>query len=208
MWLSVMIIASAWWHIKAAYGADPRQFYLSKPLTMLLIVALAFGYHGDDHNGSHAWILLGLCLSLLGDIMLMLPVDRFLQGLAAFLVAHLCYIVGLAQGPLVLNLVDGLLLILVAGVYFGVLRPHLGSMRWPLLCYTLMMIALVWVAAAAWRASLTAGSAAALVGALLFLCSDALLAINRFRRPFPHATAWVMSSYFAAQFLIAASLAS
>ncbi|MCS3457462.1 lysoplasmalogenase [Aeromonas rivuli] len=208
MWLSVLIIASAWWHIKAAYGTDTRQFYLSKPLTMLLIVALAFGYHGDDQNGSHAWILLGLCLSLLGDVMLMLPVDRFLQGLAAFLVAHLCYIVGLAQGPLVLNLVDGLLLILVAGLYFGLLRPHLGSMRWPMLCYTLMMIGLVWVAAAAWRASLTAGSAAALVGALLFLCSDALLALNRFRRPFPHASAWVMSSYFAAQFLIAASLAS
>ena len=31
--------------------------------------------------------------------------------------------------------------------------------------------------------------------------------LDRFRRPFPHATAWIMSSYFAAQFLIAASLA-
>ena len=64
-----------------------------------------------------------------------------------------------------------------------------------------------WVAAGAWHASLTAGSAAALVGALMFLFSDSMLALDRFRRPFPHATAWIMSSYFAAQFLIAASLA-
>ncbi len=98
MLLSFLIIASGWWHIRAAYGSDSRQFYISKPLTMLLIIALAFGYQGDDHNGSHAWILLGLCLSLAGDVLLMLPRDRFIQGLAAFFVAHLCYIVGFAQG--------------------------------------------------------------------------------------------------------------
>jgi uncharacterized membrane protein YhhN len=71
----------------------------------------------------------------------------------------------------------------------------------------LVIIGMAWVAAGAWHASLTAGSAAALVGALMFLFSDSMLALDRFRRPFPHATAWVMTSYFAAQFLIAASLA-
>ena len=119
MLLSFLIIASGWWHIRAAYGSDSRQFYISKPLTMLLIIALAFGYQSYDHDGSHAWILLGLCLSLAGDVLLMLPSDRFIQGLAAFLVAHLCYIVGFAQGPLLLNLVDGLLLLLIAGMVFG-----------------------------------------------------------------------------------------
>ena len=67
MLLSFLIIASGWWHIRAAYGSDSRQFYISKPLTMLLIIALAFGYQGYDHDGSHAWILLGLCLSLAAD---------------------------------------------------------------------------------------------------------------------------------------------
>lgn len=55
-------------------------------------------FQSYDHDGSHAWILLGLCLSLAGDVLLMLPSDRFIQGLAAFLVAHLCYNVGFAQG--------------------------------------------------------------------------------------------------------------
>ena len=54
MLLSFLIIASGWWHIRAAYGSDSRQFYISKPLTMLFIIALAFGYQSDDHNGSHA----------------------------------------------------------------------------------------------------------------------------------------------------------
>lgn len=207
MLLSFLIIASGWWHIRAAYGADYRQFYLSKPLTMLFIIALAFGYQGYDHDGSHAWILLGLRLSLAGDVLLMLPADRFIAGLAAFLVAHLCYIVGFAQGPLLLNLVDGLLLLLVAGMVFGVLWSKLGEMRIPVFCYMLVIICMAWVAAGAWHASLTAGSAAALVGALMFLFSDTMLALDRFRRPFPQARAWIMSSYFAAQFLIAGSLA-
>nr|WP_279009465.1 lysoplasmalogenase [Aeromonas jandaei] len=207
MLLSFLIIASGWWHIRAAYGSDRRQFYISKPLTMLLIIALAFGYQGYDHDGSHAWILLGLCLSLAGDVLLMLPSDRFIQGLAAFLVAHLCYIVGFAQGPLVLNLVDGLLLLLIAALVFGLLWGMLGEMRIPVFCYMLVIIGMAWVAAGAWHASLTAGSAAALAGALMFLFSDSMLALDRFRRPFPHARAWVMSSYFAAQFLIAGSLA-
>ena len=137
----------------------------------------------------------------------MLPRDRFIQGLAAFLVAHLCYIVGFAQGPLVLKLVDGLLLLGLAALVFGLLWGSLGEMRIPVFCYMLVIIAMAWVAAGAWHASLTAGSAAALVGALMFLFSDSMLALDRFRRPFPHATAWVMTSYFAAQFLIAASLA-
>ena len=166
MLLSFLIIASGWWHIRAAYGSDSRQFYISKPLTMLFIIALAFGYQSDDHNGSHAWILLGLCLSLAGDVLLMLPRDRFIQGLAAFFVAHLCYIVGFAQGPLVLKLIDGLLLLLVAGMVFGLLWGRLGEMKIPVFCYMLVIIAMAWVAAGAWHASLTAGSAAALVGAL------------------------------------------
>ena len=32
------------------------------------------------------------CLGLLGDVYLMLPVDLFIPGLAAFLVGHLAYI--------------------------------------------------------------------------------------------------------------------
>ncbi|KUE79758.1 hypothetical protein ATO46_18095 [Aeromonas schubertii] len=207
MFLSVMIVASGWWHIRSAYDGSQRQFYLSKPLTMVLIIALAFGYRGLDQDGSHAWILLGLLLSLAGDVLLMMPRDRFIHGLIAFLVAHLCYIVGFAQGPLVLKLVDGLLLLAVGGMIFGILWPGLSGMRLPVLVYMLTIIGMAWVAAGAWHASLTAGSAAALAGALLFLFSDSMLALDRFYRPFPQATALIMSSYFAAQFLIAASMA-
>ncbi|MGL5597055.1 MAG: lysoplasmalogenase [Aeromonas sp.] len=207
MLLSFLIIASGWWHIRSDSSASPRQFYLSKSLTMLLIIALAISYQGDDHNSSHAWILLGLCLSLVGDVWLMLPIDRFIQGFAAFFAANLCYLMGFIQRPLLLNLADGLLLLLVAGLVFGLLWGHLGRMQISIFCYVLLVISMVWVAAGAWHASLTVGSAAALVGGILFFFSDCILALDRFLRPFSQARALVMSSYFAAQFLMAASMA-
>jgi uncharacterized membrane protein YhhN len=207
MLLSLLIIAAGWWHISAAYGTDSGQFYGSKLLTLLFIIALAFGYQGDDHDGNHRWILFGLCLSLVGDALLMLPSTRFMQGLAVFFMAHLSYLIGLAQEPLVLYLVDGLLLLLVAGLVFGVLWHSLERMKGPVFCYLLVIISMVWVAAGAWHASLTASAAAALVGTLLFFFSASMRILNLFRRPFPHATAWIMSSYFAAQFLMATSLA-
>jgi uncharacterized membrane protein YhhN len=40
------------------------------------------------------------------------------------------------------------------------------------------------------------------LGALLFMLSDSLLAINRFVTPLPLAELWVLVSYYAAQFLI------
>lgn len=61
MLLSFLIIASGWWHIRAAYGSDSRQFYISKPLTMLFIIALAFGYQSDDHDGSACRWLVTYC---------------------------------------------------------------------------------------------------------------------------------------------------
>jgi alkylglycerol monooxygenase len=40
------------------------------------------------------------------------------------------------------------------------------------------------------------------VGAMVFMLSDALIAVNRFVQPLPLAPLWVLSSYYLAQFLI------
>jgi len=45
-----------------------------------------------------------------------------------------------------------------------------------------------------------------LCGAVLFLISDGILAVNRFLRPFRAAQAIILSTYFVAQWLIALSV--
>ena len=50
------------------------------------------------------------------------------------------------------------------------------------------------------------GSSLVLVGAVLFVSSDSLLALNKFDEPFMGARFWTMATYILAQFLIAAGM--
>jgi hypothetical protein len=44
------------------------------------------------------------------------------------------------------------------------------------------------------------------VGGMLFVCSDALLATNKFGTPLPLASLWILVTYWAAQWCIASWL--
>jgi uncharacterized membrane protein YhhN len=73
---------------------DQRLEYVCKPgaLAALIGVALTLDpIHGDVRT----WFVVALALSLAGDVFLMLPSDRFVAGLASFLLAHVAYVVGL-----------------------------------------------------------------------------------------------------------------
>jgi uncharacterized membrane protein YhhN len=63
-----------------------------------------------------------------------------------------------------------------------------------------------WQAAEMYLTGTTDGTLVALVGAGLFVVSDSVLATNRFVRPFHAAQAAVLSTYFAAQWMIALSV--
>ncbi len=52
------------------------------------------------------------------------------------------------------------------------------------------------------------GALLACAGAVLFVVSDSVLAVNRFRRPFAAAQAVVLGTHFSAQYLIALSVGS
>ncbi len=98
MWgspLLFLVIFSAISCIWFAYHEPRRLFYLIKPLTMVLICLTAI-LGGNDLSVYKIMIIGGLVCSLAGDIFLMLPADRFLPGLIAFLFAQLCYITAFA----------------------------------------------------------------------------------------------------------------
>ena len=60
-------------------------------------------------------------LSLAGDVLLMLPTDRFVFGLVSFFLAHVAYVVGfLLAGPEPALLAVGLVVVVVGGWFIGV----------------------------------------------------------------------------------------
>lgn len=206
MILSALVGLSATCVICAELVERRCVVYLCKPLAMLWVILIALL---PPHSGAisyRALLVAGLLCSLGGDILLMLPKDRFLAGLGAFLGAHLFYIAAFVTqagglGPWQLILPLALILALVTRW----LWPHLGVLRLAVLAYEVVILAMAWRAWVAWAALGTGCALGAAIGAILFVASDLMLAYNRFVRPLRGAPMWILGAYFAAQWLLALS---
>lgn len=204
----VAIAISAVLAIAGAYVGDPRWLHLIfKPLTTLLIVALALSFAGSEAGYRRA-IVVGLLLSTLGDVFLMLSPDLFVCGLASFLFAHLAYVVaftrrarlGVVWWPFVAYAV-------VAGAVLAILWPSLpAQLRIPVVIYVVVLAGMAAQAAAVWRHRRGRATALAALGGGVFVLSDAVLAIDRFAVPFAAAGFVVLACYWLAQTLIALSV--
>ena len=136
----------------------------------------------------------------------MLPSDRFVAGLAAFLVGHLLFIAAFRSTGARLRWPPAPPLAIVAGVSLSVLWPHLGGLEAPAVVYTLALSGMAWWAWSAWLERRAGGSLMAAAGATVFLLSDAALAANRFRAPFAGADLLVLGTYYLAIWMIAWSV--
>ncbi|WP_200843509.1 lysoplasmalogenase [Pantoea sp. 18069] len=205
--LACMLQAGALATASSALGL--QQWHLVfKPLAMvcaLLAVALSMHRHGATRSG---WLLLAaLAASLAGDVLLMLR-GLFIPGLAAFLLAHLCYIALFKQGQRWFALRSALAfaLLLAAAMYTFLWQGGLpAALRLPVAAYVLVIALMAAQAWGRWHEAAAADRPAALLvalGACSFMLSDSLLATNRFVQPLPWAQLAVLSSYYLAQVLI------
>lgn len=183
--------------------------WLAKPLATIAVLLMALGAAPLPTARYRGLIAAGLLCSLAGDIFLMLPADLFLPGLVAFLAAHLCYLTafrsdGGGGGPVGL-----LVLVVLAGAgVLSVLWPSLGAMQIPVLLYVAVILTMCWMALGRWWVTRSPGSGLAAAGAILFVASDSVLALDRFRSPVPWSPLLVLGTYYAAQILIASSVGS
>ncbi|HYF94486.1 MAG TPA: lysoplasmalogenase [Symbiobacteriaceae bacterium] len=215
--LSLAIGIAALTYLWAAAHEHRLVVYILKPGTMLLIIALAVGGLRSGAAGAYAgWVAAALALSVAGDVFLMLPKNRFVQGLAAFLAAHLLYI-GAVWFALPARLVPGDLLTGAAMAVFAVLMARrlsaalreLGQagLVAPVIAYIAVISLMVWrsVSLLFQPGPLPVPGWPVALGAVLFCISDSLLGWDRFVRPLPGRHVLVMSTYFAAQYCLALS---
>lgn len=205
MWVWLAIALSALLHITAAYHGPRWQFYVFKPFTLLLLLVVA--WPAGDGGVYHLAILVGLVLSIVGDIFLMWPKDRFIPGLVAFALAHVSYSAAF-WSQLESQIVWWLPAMLAAAgvIVFLLLLPSLGKMLIPVAIYIAVISQMAWAAGEFWLTTSTTPALLAFAGAAIFMFSDLCLAIDRFRGPFRSATTMIMSSYFLAQSLFVATL--
>lgn len=214
LYLCIAIAFSAVAAIVATVRGWRRGVYVFKPLTTLLIIALAW-HQLASLPLYRSLVIVGLVFSLAGDVFLMLPRDRFVAGLVSFLIAHLLYIPAFTDGawtgvyhPGGFRLSPWVLapFVVYAAVLLRILLPHVPrALKLPVTVYAAALLVMAWQAAERGAAGLPGGAHAA-AGGVLFVASDSALALNRFARRFPGSDALVLATYFAAQTLIALSI--
>ena len=180
-----------------------------KPLLMPALVLTMLPGNGITRD--FGVIVSALAFSWLGDIFLLFENYEaifFMLGLGSFLVAHLFYIfyfLRIEPGTPGILRKRPILVIIVAAYCTGLyilLMPSLGPLKIPVLVYA-------FVIGCMWLSSMHAYSKVNLpayiyflAGALLFVLSDSLLALDKFYHKFPAAGVAVMLTYCAAQYFI------
>src|SRR5512143_2345485 len=97
--LAVLAVGSAVLTIVFDRRGRRNLLQLSKPLTTILIIGVAVLAPIPAPAAYKTFILAGLAFSLLGDIALTLSEKWFQAGIAAFLVAHVFYVLASEPGP-------------------------------------------------------------------------------------------------------------
>lgn len=213
-WAKIFIAVSLT-HLIAIVAGLPATIAATKPLLLLSLFALYLSQSKRSSAPISLKVLAALVFSLLGDVFLMFQRGQplfFMLGLAAFLTAHIFYILVFKsiikmQGGAGLKPITIAVVLLYAGALFYRLYPHLGSLQIPVIIYTIA-ISLMWLMAAhAPRPQSLAGNLL-LMGAMLFVISDSVLAFNKFHTAFEAASFIIMLTYILAQGLLVFGLLS
>lgn len=135
-----------------------------------------------------------------GDVILDLVFEgSFIAGLVSFLTAHVFYVVLFLKGARFRrSMALATLLALSFPVGMAVfLWPHLGPMQLPVAVYISVIASML--VTSLHRSSL---NLTVVAGAIAFVISDSILALNKFYSPYVWARYAIMATYYLAQYLI------
>lgn len=204
--LTILAIISGSLHMWGEYQGPDFLIYIFKPLTMVFIILIAVLAKEPPSRRYKIAIVAGLIFSMIGDVLLSLPVDAFMIGLISFLIAQMIYTYAFRAGRALRIKFIAILPFLIYGVIiFVILLPGLNGMAVPVAAYILVIMIMAWQAWDQWDDVRTRWALLAFIGALLFVISDTLLAVNKFGEPFLAARALTLTTYFSAQWLISNS---
>ncbi len=181
--------------------------FICKPMLMpaLLLSVLLF----CEKSRNRTYILLALFFSFLGDVLLLFEQQQpvfFIPGLLFFLLAHIFYILYFflqykpGKNPKKTSPFIKILIALYITWLLYFLFPGLGDLMIPVIIYacviSMMLFSSIYTTVNAEKHV----RFLFIAGAVCFVISDSILAINKFYKPFSLGPVFIMLTYAAAQY--------
>ncbi|WP_426063277.1 lysoplasmalogenase [Flavobacterium sp. DSP2-3-1] len=190
------------------FGNENTAWFLKPFLLPFLLLAVYF----QETFSTKKILLSALTLSWVGDIILMFA-DKgelyFIAGLIAFLLSHISYII-LFSKQLKINLKKSKIIFWVGVtaiafyliVIMLILLPSLGDLKIPVFVYALTISIMLLFALKGFLNWQKPANSYILIGAIVFVASDSLLAFDKFYAPLQYSSLLIMATYLLAQYLI------
>ncbi len=173
-----------------------------KPLIIISLILLY--YFSTDHKNK--WYMLALVFSFLGDVFLLDKSNLFLFGIGSFLITQLLYIfiiVKQMKRPSYFHKFLYAFLFANYVVYLlSLLKPNLGDLFYPVLVYGIAISVFGYIATLNYVTKRTRSALVLMLGSILFIISDSLIALYKFHLPQPFYPVLIMITYVVAQYLI------
>lgn len=187
----------------------PVLYYAAKPLLLPVLIILLASATGAVRGKKI--MLVALFFSWMGDVLLMFESRHalfFIFGLVCFLTTHILYIIyflSISSENISLLKKYPLLIALVAA--YGVslvwlLFPHLAGLKIPVMVYAAVICTMLLCSLHIFHKVNSTANIHYVSGALFFVLSDSLLAVNKFYQPLAYAGVFIMLTYCLAQYLI------
>lgn len=157
-------------------------------------------------KGRNYWYVAAMFFSFLGDVFLLDKNNMFLYGIAAFLITQLLYVLIIAKGLTRSDFKTKALALLPFLIFFigliNILKDGLGEFLIPVIIYGLAISIFGFVSLLNYLLKKDQASLSLLIGAVLFILSDSMIALHKFYESQAIYPAAIMITYIAAQFLI------
>lgn len=173
-----------------------------KPMIIPSLIVLYY-FTVDKRNN---WYLFALVFSLLGDVLLMDKDNLFIYGIGAFLLTQILYIIIIVRQmhkPSNFHKYLYAFLFVNYVVYLlALLKPNLGDLLYPVLVYGITISVFGLVATLNYVTKRSMPSRYLMLGAILFIASDSMIALNKFHIAKTFYPVMIMVTYVLAQYLI------
>lgn len=185
--------------IYAKYNLQKVYSYV-KAIPLILLIIFFISKSNFSFEVEY-FVFIGLILSLLGDIALLFK-KHFYLGLIFFLLAHLLYFLGFYIYAAKINFILLIPFLIYSFIFFFTLKLRDIKQKIAVVLYILAISLMGFSALNLLIYEFRLANFLIFCGSILFVFSDSILALNKFKEPFKIAEFLILSSYYLAQTLI------